>query len=170
MAILFCLIPATLYAQRVLVVTTEQYLPEQWAKPDYNGEYIITDLVGAGLPFDVVTYGRFVNMDLGDHDVIFLSGHTSPTTVSAVFEKCQAVLSEGRKIFINGNLPHIRFSTDGTIEEYNRYVLDLFNVQDGGTEWLSGTPTVPPQMKRSGSYCGFIAFNPVQHISFYRST
>lgn len=144
-------------------------MPEQWASPIYNGEFIIADLVGAGLPFDVVTYGRFVNMDLGDHDIIFLSGHTSPTTVSEVYAKCQAALSEGRKIFINGELPYMRFSTEGVLREYIRFGLNLFDVQDGGLQSLSGTPTVPPMIEKDPVVTA-VSLPPTQFNTFLFTT
>ena len=80
-------------SKRVLEVTTEQDIPAIYAAE--NGEAVITDLTAAGYPFDVLTYGRFVNMSLDDsddHDVIILNGHTSPTPVTLVDSKCQQAL------------------------------------------------------------------------------
>lgn len=134
-------------ADRVLVVTTEQANP-----PNHiNGEYIISDLTAAGLAFDVVTYGRFISMDLGNHDIIFLSGTTSPEPVSNVAARCQAAKAEGRKIFVNGHWPYERLDSSNRVIEFNYYSLSLFNVNDGGTKSVNASAVVPTFFQKNAA-------------------
>lgn len=134
-------------SKRVLIVTTEQsQMPTMYLNQD--GAYIATDLAASGLPFDVVTYGRFVDMDLTNHDVIMLSGHTSPTPVSDVAAKCQLARQQGRKIFVNGDWPFRRYDLTGKQIERVNYACTLFNVIDSGTRSVSGTATVPAAVEK----------------------
>jgi len=133
--------------RRVLIVTTEQYeVPPVWQC--HGGEYVATDLAAAGYPFDVVTYGRFISMPLDRYDVVILNGHTSPTPVSDVAAKCQAALQEGRKVFVNGDLPYKRYDATGKLIESLNYSLDLFDVQDTGNRKLNGALCVPPAIEK----------------------
>jgi len=135
--------------KRVLVVVTEQCTVPyvSWVR---DGEYVVSDLVGAGLPFDVVTYAEFVSTPLGSHDVVILNGHTSPTHVSDVAARCQAALQEGRKVFINGTLPYKRYDSDGDLAETLFYAPTLFNVTYGGYRRSKGTvvPSLPSSIEK----------------------
>ncbi|MBP6964214.1 MAG: hypothetical protein KBC96_07405 [Armatimonadetes bacterium] len=143
LALVFCILAlaSPCRSQRVLVVTTEQ--PSPVAVASDNGQFVVTDLIGAGLPFDVVGYSRFVTMPLAGHDVIFLNGHTSPVPVSEVAARCQAAVGEGRKVFITGQSPFKRWSPSGTLLEYVNYSYSLFGVSNGGYRLLTGSPILP---------------------------
>lgn len=156
--VLFAILPGVVfllcspaYSQRILIATTEQSDPVGYRGSPFNGEYIITDLVAAGYPFDVVTYGRFVSMPLTDYDIIFLSGVTSPTLVSSVAAKCQTALQDGRKVFVNGMHPYERLGSGGNVLEFNRFTLSLFNVLDGGTKKVSGQPIIPGTIEKDST-------------------
>lgn len=140
----------SLYAatsKRVLVVTVEpDRLPKLSAA--YDGEYVITDLTAAGYPFDVVTYSRFINMPLTGYDVIILNGHTSPVPVSQVRDKCQSALQEGRKVFVNGENCFRRYDEQGTLAEFLRYTLNLFNATIGWSGFVNGNINVPASIEK----------------------
>ena len=115
--------------RRVLIVTTNCSIPP--INTSANGMTIVSDLTGAGYPFDVVTYDRFVHLkfDGSDHhDVIFLNGHPSPVSVRQVASKSKEVIAAGRKIFINGNLPYIQYDENGNINEKIWFCQTLFNL------------------------------------------
>ena len=133
---------ASVSQKRVLVVTTEAWDPVHMCMEN-NGEYVITDLATAGLPFDVVTYGKFVSMDLGNHDIIMLCGHTSPTPVTSVAAKCSAAIQQGRKVYVHTEYPHMRYDDAGNRVEYQRYALDLFSIVQAGWATLSGSVNLP---------------------------
>lgn len=134
-------------SKRVLVVTTD---PDQGPQV-YSiqaGTYVITDLVAAGYPFDVVTYTKFMDMALGDHDVIILNGHisnnrTPPITTADILAKCRTAITDGRKVFINGTLPFKRYDSLGKQLENNNYATSLFHVSLAGSCKVSGIPAVP---------------------------
>jgi len=136
-----------LYAQKVLIVTTEQAtIPSQCAATD--GQFVLTDLVAAGYPFDVVTYGRYVSMPLEDYDIVVLNGHTSPTSVALVAARCQEAMSAGKKVFINGRDCFYRYSTSGQLLESNFFVASLFPVRNRIARSLSGVPTIPTAIQK----------------------
>lgn len=138
---------ADVSAKRVLLVTTDAgQVPTVYNSA--NGAFVITDLAAAGYPFDIVNYTEFLSMDLGNHDIIILNGHTSPHSISDVLTKCQFVLSEGRKVFINGDLCNRHYSSDGKLLEYNRYALNLFNVTNGVSGSVSGATNVPEAIEK----------------------
>lgn len=134
------------YCQRVLVVTTEQANPN----PGNSriGTFAFTDLVCAGLPFDVRTYGRFLTMDMSPYDVIILNGYTSPTPVDQVSQRCQTLLTAGKKIFINGYQPFMCYDSAGTTYTWNYYGDELFNAQASGGYVVSGVATAPAFMQK----------------------
>lgn len=140
---------ASVSEKRVLIVTTEQWSGPQKMYGDNNGEYVVGDLVASGLPFDVVTYGKYVAMDLGNHDIIFLCGHTSPTPVASVAAKCTLAIQQGRKIFVYGDFPHRRYDDAGNRIEYQRYSFGLFGVSDGGSKTLSGPLGIPSVVEKN---------------------
>ena len=76
-AILLCLVSTAADCQRALVVTTGPNQPPTNSTP-YGALYPFADLVGAGIPFDVRTYSKFLTVDLSPYDIIILTGHTSP--------------------------------------------------------------------------------------------
>ncbi|MHB9035556.1 MAG: hypothetical protein ACYC64_02735 [Armatimonadota bacterium] len=138
---------ASMVEKRVLIVTNDT--PTK--TPMYalnNGEYVATDLVASGYPFDVVTYSRFVNMDLGCHDIIVLNGHTSPIPVSNISAKCTSALQEGRKVFINGDFPFMRYDSGVRVEEV-RYSCSLFNVTSPGVRYLTGNKQLPASIEKN---------------------
>jgi len=148
------------YGRRVLVVTTEQNIPMMYQ--ENNGEYVITDLAASGYPFDVVTYGRFVGMtfdDLDNHDIIILNGHTSPTPVSTVAAKCQEAMAAGRKIFINGYRPYMRYNTSGQLVEQINYCTTLFNLTYRSKP-VSGVASLPAFIEKDPliTACGFPSY------------
>jgi hypothetical protein len=147
---LFGIANCYLYAstsKRVLVVTVE---PDRLPKISsaYDGEYVITDLTAAGYPFDVVTYSRFINMPLTGYDIIILNGHTSPVPVSQVRDKCQAALQEGRKVFVNGENCFRRYDDQGTLVEFLRYTLNLFNATIGWSGFVSGNFSISASIEK----------------------
>ncbi len=131
---------------RVLIVTTDQQTPPMYAAE--NGQSITADLVGAGIPFDAVTHGRFVEMDLQNHDIIFICGHTTPTKVSDVADKCEAAIAAGKKIFIYGNLPYRRYDSSGDSVEYLNYAPRLFPVGPPIGKKLTGNIVVPKEIEK----------------------
>ena len=135
-------------AQRVLLVTTGQATPRTstWQ----SGAYVFTDLVCAGLPFDVRTYGRFLTMDMSPYDVIILNMHTSPTPVDQVSQRCQSLLAAGKKIFINGFLPFMCYDSAGVTYTENCYSDVLFGAHASVGYAVSGlaTATVPYSMEK----------------------
>lgn len=146
-SLLLCLVSTHAWCKRVLVVTTEQQLPVPSASG--NGEFVVTDLVASGIPFDVATYGRFISMPLDNYDVIFLDGHTTPTPVADVASRCTQAMQSGCKIFVNGDSPQWRYSADGsTVAEINYYVQNLFHLT--GSRWvmLGGIPVVPASVEK----------------------
>ena len=156
-----CFLPAGGHCQRVLVVTTCQTLSPSQEKIMWdvqNGEYVITDLVAAGHPFDVVTYNRFVGMDLGDHDVIILNGHTTPITVSQVSNKCLEAIQAGRKVFINGYWRFKRYDSSGQLIETLNYAPILFPVSSLSAMSATGIASVPPWIEKDPSVtnCGIL--------------
>ncbi|MCL6630656.1 MAG: hypothetical protein K6U00_13760, partial [Armatimonadetes bacterium] len=150
--LLWCAIACTARCERVLLVSTESATPPQHICPPYTGECVATDLASAGIPFDVATYGRFVQMDLSDYDVIVLSGHTTPTPVADVAAKCQSAMQQGHKIFINGHWPFLRFdptrSDKEILVEENRFCYNLFNVTNLGAKALTGVPSIPASIQK----------------------
>ncbi|MEN6356664.1 MAG: hypothetical protein ABFD83_06215 [Armatimonadota bacterium] len=138
---------ADITSKRVLLVTTDAgQVPTVYNYA--NGAYVITDLAGAGYPFDIVTYNKFLTMSLGNHDVIILNGHTSPHPILDVLAKCQAALCEGRKVFLNGDLCNRRFDSSGNQVEYLRYALTLFNVTAGTSGYANGATIVPKEIEK----------------------
>lgn len=134
-----------------------------------NGEYVVTDLVAAGFPFDVVTYDRFVNMDLGNHDVIILNGHTTPVSVATVSSKCQSAVNSGRKVFINGTWPYSRYDyTTGQIAEKTYYSNVLFGATCSGPYKASGVVTVPSQIEKDPTITAYGETTPnsVMYFTF----
>lgn len=136
-------------AERVLVVTSGESPPVMYARE--CGSYVVSDLVAAGLPFDVATYSRFVPMSLADYDVIVLNGHTSPVPVADVAAKCQAAIGEGRKVFINGSYPYRRYNTNGTLAETLNYSYALFGATCSGRPYLVGKPVLPRAIEKDPS-------------------
>lgn len=144
---------------RVLVVTTEQYnIPSLSSSQD--GETVVGDLTAAGLPFDVVTYGRFVDpqpapqgrgIALANYDVIILNGHTSPTPLADVTARCQAAIQGGSKVFINGDYPYCRFDASGQLTTKAFYSCSLFDVIDGGYMPCSGPVSLPASIEKDPS-------------------
>lgn len=147
-----CVAACTVRCERVLLVSTESATPPQHICPPYTGECVATDLASAGIPFDVATYGRFVQMDLSGYDVIVLSGHTTPTPVADVAAKCQSAIQQGHKIFINGHWPFLRFdptiSDKEVLVEHNRFCYSLFNVTNLGAKALTGIPSIPLSIQK----------------------
>ena len=141
-----CACAASATGKRVLVVTTEQQTPKIWQS--VNGEYVITDLIAAGYPFDLVTYGKFVTMPLDNYDIIILNGHTTPTSVDDVAAKCQSAMQDGRKIFVNGSLPQRQNDANGSLVKELKYVYTLFNVINGGWRRVTGTSTLPASIEK----------------------
>lgn len=152
------------HAERVLVVTSGQSLPVTYQKG--SGEYVVSDLVAAGLPFDVVTYSRFVSMSLVDYDVVVLNGHTSPVPVADVAAKCQTAIGDGRKIFINGLWPYKRYDTSGSLVETLNYSFSLFNATDGGSRRLVGNPVLPKTIEKAPSITAVVLTTWINTWSF----
>ncbi len=143
LSLLCGLLPGICYAQRVLVVTTDQF-DTPYIPGVQNGCYAFTDLTAAGLPFDVRTYSRFMTMDMTPYDVIILSGYTTPTPVSQVADRCVALMSGGKKIFINGCMPFGCYNASGTAyTEFLYYVDRLFGVSAGWSGNITGAAVVP---------------------------
>lgn len=147
-AVLCCLSTSKADAQRVLVVTSESWLPENHLGPPYTAECIVADLAAAGMSFDVVTYARFVQMPLSGHDIVMLSGRTTPTPVAEVASKCHAAMAEGVKVFVNGHWPHVLLDENHLEIERIDYTLDLFDVAYGPSSFVHGSPTVPSVVEK----------------------
>ncbi len=129
LVILCGLLPATARCDRVLIVTTDRTMDVQQLPnlgDGHEGMYVLTDMVGAGYPFDVVTYGRFAGMDLTPYDVIILNGYSVSTPLSTIAAKCSSAIQQGRKVFINGYYPYCRYDAAGNLVETLCYVTDLF--------------------------------------------
>lgn len=142
-----CVLTGRASAQRVLVVTTDAgQLPAMTGS--YNGASVIADLAGAGYPFDVVNYTRFVSMDLSDHDVIIVNGHVSPNPIDAVVAKCQSAMAEGRKIFINGYYCYRQYDCSGQQIGFSRYSLALFGVKSGQGGYVDARPCLPTALRK----------------------
>ena len=132
-------------SRRVLVVTTETRNPAMNAVQD--GEAVIADLAGAGYPFDVVTYRKFTEMPMHNHDIIILNGHTSPTPVKMVALKCQKALRSDHKVFINGNLPYERYDDNCHLIEKLPYCSNLFDVSYS-KNWVWGSVLLPKGLEK----------------------
>lgn len=155
--------------KRVLVVTTDaSRIPTVWNHS--SGSFVVTDLAGAGLPFDIVTHSRFVDMPLTDHDVIILNGHTSPIPVSTVYAKCQAALAEGRKVFLNGDMCYRRYDDNGNQVEYLRYSLDLFGVSPGSSGYVDGTVSIPGCIQKDPSLTDGVSWHHYTVNDFHFSS
>ena len=149
-----CFLPAGGHCERVLVVTTCQRLSPSQEKTMWdvqNGEYVVTDLVAAGYPFDVVTYDRFVEMDLGDHDIIFVNGHTGSIPISQVAAKCQEAIQASRKVFINGYWSFRRYNAGGQLIETLNYAPTLFPVSALSVASATGAASVPACIEKDPS-------------------
>ena len=146
-AVLFCLISSAADCQRALVVTTDQYWSPRIATP-YGGMYPFADLVGAGLPFDVRTYSRFLSMDMSPYDVIVLTGNTSPVPVADVATRCEQLIAAGKKIFINGHQPFQRFTESGQLVEELYYADRLFGAAKGQYKMVNGIPVMPASLEK----------------------
>lgn len=133
---------------RVLIVTTGRNVPA--VNPSANGMTIVTDLTGAGYPFDVMTYDRFIHLKFDSsnrYDVIFLNGHTTPVPVESVSSKCAAALRAGRKIFINGIWPYTQYDTTGQKEESLWFCETLFDMNIV-LSWCFGKASVPKDFEK----------------------
>ena len=134
---------STTKSKRVLIVTINRNFPP--VSSIANGMTIVSDLTGAGYPFDIVNFERFITMnfdDSNDHDVIFLNGHTSPVEVEKVALKCKAAIHSGRKIFINGQLPYTQYDENGRQIRKVFFSKELFDLKLC-TSWGYGKATVP---------------------------
>lgn len=145
-----------LFHKRVLIVTINRNCPV--VAPIANGMTIVSDLTGAGYPFDVINYDRFIEMpfDHGDHhDIVFLNGHASPVNALRIGRKCQEAISSGRKIFVNGHLPYIQYDKNGKQTDRLVFSETLFNLNCRHA-WTSGRAVVPnavekdPEITRKG--------------------
>ncbi len=172
--IILCMLSSAAYSDRVLVVTTQQFASSPKRLPELhewqNGEYVITDLVCAGQPFDVVTYNKFVNLDLSMYDVIILNGHTTPVPVSQVAGKCLSAVQSGHKVFVNGQLPYQRYDSMGTLVEQQIYATSLFPVDSAGTMSLMGPAVIPSSIEKDSAVTA--AGNYSQSVNYftYRET
>lgn len=120
------------------------------------GLSVLTDLVGAGIPFDVLPYSKFINRPLDIYDVIIVNGQTSPTPVSTVRDKLVAASNAGKKILISGRYPYFRFDdVTGKIVEEIHYSQDLFGAKWGWANVSAGSPTVPPDLEKDPVYTAY---------------
>ncbi len=146
------------WKQRVLVVVADKAYSN--IIPIANGITIISDLTGSGYPFDVITYERFCRLKFdisNQHDIIFLSGHTSSTGIQRVADKCKEAIHSGRKVFINGHLPYYQYDENGKRVDHIIFSEALFNLKCL-TAWGYGKAQVPkafekdPDVTRKGSF------------------
>jgi hypothetical protein len=138
----------SLSGKRVLIVTVNNNRPA--LTPMSNGMNIVSDLTGAGYPFDVVTYNRFVKMDFSpsdQHDIIFLNGHTSPVDGHKVAAKCQEAINSERKIFINGHLPYFQYDKNGKQLTSVIFSEAIFDLQYNHS-WIFGRAKVPKAFEK----------------------
>ena len=163
--LLCCLIPGKVNCERVLILTTDQFNTPFVSTP-YSGLYAFTDLVGAGLPFDVRTYSRFLTLDLSPYDVIILNGHTSPVPVEQVAQRCEAAMAAGKRVFINGYRPYRCYDSTGTTYDEVYYADRLFGVPKGPDRLVTAVPVMPPSLQKdaelaalgvAGTYIGTFA-------------
>ena len=139
---------STAKSKRVLIVTINRNFP--LVSPLANGMTIVADLTGAGYPFDVVSYDRFMAMhldDSDDHDIIFLNGHASPLKVEEVALKCKTAIQSGRKIFINGHLPYYQYDQNGKQICKRIFSQELFKLESS-MSWAHGKATIPESYQK----------------------
>lgn len=149
--------------KRVLIVTGCRVYPSMMSLE--NGMRIVSDLTGAGYPFDVVGFKKFtrMNFDLSDpHDIIFLNGHTTPVDVKEIALKCREAIKSGRKIFINGHLPYTQYDDKGKLIAKMMYSEDLFDLRCVAA-WGFGKAKVPERFEKDKEItrmgCLFNKFN-----------
>lgn len=149
------------HCQKVLIVTTERSASAQEVpalNEEQDGQTVVTDMVGAGYPFDVVTYSRFVSMSLANYDVIFLNGYSKNTSLADISGKCQSAIHDGRKVFINGSLPYSRYGASGNLLERTYYCNTLFGCTYPTQVSATGAVSVPscieknPDITKAGMY------------------
>ncbi len=134
--------------KRVLIVTTGPKAPPVYSIA--NGMTVVTDLTGAGYPFDVMTYERFVDIPFNasdNHDIIFLNGHTSPVKSHQIAAKCRNAIQTGRKIFINGHLPYTCHPKSTNHPHGKIFSEDLFNLTCRPA-WGYGKIVVPKSFEK----------------------
>ncbi len=155
---------------RVLIVTTGPKFPPVFSVA--NGMTIVTDLTGAGYPFDVVNYERFIEMpfDVSDnHDIIFLNGHTSPVESHRIGKKCREIMQTGRKIFINGDLPYSCFDKKEKRLRREMFSEDLFALKCR-LAWGFGKIVVPKAFEKDADITGSVQLPHRLHSFAFQNT
>lgn len=160
----------TAKSKHALIVTINRNLPK--VSPLANGMTIVADLAGAGYPFDVVSFDRFIAMNLDDsddHDVIFLNGHASPLKIEEVVLKCKTVIQSGRKIFINGHLPYYQYDRNGKQIGKLIFSQELFNLKSS-MSWGHGKAMIPESYQKDPKItCKGLLLKRINTFSFQNS-